>query len=153
MPNDGAEILKELVSFQTHLLNLRDKIKLPQTKASAEQLGYGKSQEIYNRYCNGIIASGKTFYDQVINETSFLKQHSEINPTILRACYYEGFSLIAQGAYYEQTDYKGHWSAYYEKTKRDLEANNLPLNKDKRQSRLKELKSQIEDGKDRYRER
>lgn len=143
---------KELVSFQTYLLHLRDKIKLPQTKAPAEQLGYGGSQEIYNRYCNGLIASGKTFYDKVINEPNFLKQQFEIDPIILRACYYESFSLIAQGTYYEQTDYKGDWDAYYNRTKKEIEANSLPLGKDKTQTRLAELEPQIEEGKDRYRE-
>lgn len=144
---------RELVSFQTHLLNLRDKIELPQTRASAELLGYNGSEETYHRYCNGLIASGKTFYGNVINDSYFLKQQFESDPTILRACYYEGFSLIAQGAYHEQTNYKGDWDAYYDKTKKEIEANNLPLNKDRRQARLKELEPQIEEGKDSYRER
>lgn len=97
--------VKDIVGFQLRLIELRRRLDTFEVIKTAVELNYYPSREVFNRFCNGIVASGKDFYYKVKDKPGYILELLEQDPKKLKNCYYEGFSLIAPNVYYEK---EGH---------------------------------------------
>lgn len=123
--------IDELVGFQLRLLELRLGLFSKHVHLVAEQLDYTTHPDVLNRFKNGIIASGKTFYYNAKDDTEFLNTLLKNNPKALRNRYYEGFSLVAPAAFHELTDYKESWDSAFQNAKRKLQIQQLKVSHSK----------------------
>lgn len=112
--------IDEMIQFQIHLLKLRKELDLFETIRTTRILEYNTSRDTFERFYNGIIASGKEFYYKAKNDYTFLRNLLETNPDKLQHCYYEGFSQVAPAAFYTKTDFKGDWDKVFEKNKKEM---------------------------------
>lgn len=111
----------DIVGFQLRMLDLQRDLHGEHLYTVAEQLDYAGHPDVLNRFKNGIIASGQTFYEHSKNNPEFLISMYRDDPQKLRACYYEGLSLVAPAAFYEVTDHKVSWDNALRKEKRKME--------------------------------
>jgi len=116
-----GKTIDELTGFQLRLLRLRAGLEIKHVYSIAQQLGYTKLSDVFNRFKNGIIASGKAFYYHAKDKPDFLETFLKNNPQLLKQCYYEGLSLVAPSVFYELTDYDASWDNALQKSKRELE--------------------------------
>lgn len=123
--------IDQLVGFQLRLLELRSELFSKHIHLVAEQLDYTTHPDVLDRFKNGIIASGKSFYYNAKDDTDFLNTLLKNNPETLRSCYYEGFSLVAPASFHELTDYKESWDRTFQNTKRKLEMQQLKVSQSK----------------------
>ncbi|MDG5490602.1 DUF4240 domain-containing protein [Psychroserpens sp. SPM9] len=117
------EQVKDIAGFQLRLLELRRTLDSFEVIKTAQELGYYPSREVFNRFCNGIVASGKTFYNNVKNNPEFIKTLLKEEPVKLRYCYYEGFSLIAPNVFHEKKGYDADWVSALKNAQRLSELN------------------------------
>ncbi|MFC5044110.1 DUF4240 domain-containing protein [Aquimarina hainanensis] len=103
------EEVQTIVGFHLRLLELRKALDNFEVIKVAMDLGYYTSREVFNRFCNGIIASGKNIYTQAKNQNGMLIAMLANNPERLRTYYYEGFSLIASASFYEKVGLDKDW--------------------------------------------
>jgi len=96
---------KDVIGFQLRLIELRRRLDTFEIIKTARELNYYPSREVFNRFCNGIVASGKEFYYKVKDKPGYILKLLEKDPKKLKYCYYEGFSLIATNVHYEK---EGH---------------------------------------------
>ncbi|WP_299223837.1 DUF4240 domain-containing protein [uncultured Psychroserpens sp.] len=118
--------VKDVVGFQLRLIELRRTLDSFEIIKTAQVLGFYSSREVFNRFCNGIVASGKSFYYNVKDNPEFIKTLLKEEPVNLRYCYYEGFSLIAPNVFHEKEGNDADWVSALKNTQRLSE-----LNKDK----------------------
>lgn len=123
--------IDKLVGFQLRLLELRSELFSKHIHLVAEQLDYTTHPDVLDRFKNGIIASGKSFYYNAKDDTEFLNTLLKNNPEALRNCYYEGFSLVAPASFHELTDYKESWDRTFQHAKRKLEMQQLKVSQSK----------------------
>ena len=112
---------KEIVQFHLRFLALRKRVDIFEVTKVAQRLSYNSSREVYNRFCNGIIASGKEFYDKTKQGKGFLEKKLDNNPSELKHLYYEGFGLVAAAAFYEKKGIAADWDAFLRNERRLLE--------------------------------
>lgn len=103
------EDVQTIVGFHLRLLELRKALDNFEVTEVAMKLGYYGSREVFNRFCNGIIASGKDFYNQAKDQNGMLKEVLASNSEKLKFCYYEGFSLTTSAAFYEKVGFDKDW--------------------------------------------
>ena len=111
----------EIAQFHLRLLSLQKTLDTFEINKVARKLGFYSSREVYNRFCNGIIASGKYFYKQSMGDKDFLMTKLEKNPSELKQLYYEGFSLVSSAAFYEKKGIDANWDSFLRNEKRLLE--------------------------------
>lgn len=109
---------KEIAQFHLRFLKLRRELDTFENHKVAEKLEYDTSREVFNRFCNGIIASGKDFYNQSKEGKDFLIHKAEKNPTELKHLYYEGLSLVSSAAYYGKKGLDADWDSFLKNEKR-----------------------------------
>lgn len=97
-----TKTIDELVGFQLRLLSLRDGLSKKHLRVIAEKLEYNGHLDVFDRFKNGIIASGKVFYYQAKDNAELLEGLLKTNPQILKNCYYEGLGLIASAVFYDK---------------------------------------------------
>jgi hypothetical protein len=97
--------VKDIIGFQLRLIELRRGLDSFEVIKTAHELNYYPSREVFNRFCNGLVASGREFYYKVKDKPGHILKLLEEDPKRLRYCYYEGFSLIAPNVFYEK---EGH---------------------------------------------
>jgi hypothetical protein len=111
----------EIAQFHLRLSALRKKLDTFEINKVARKLEYYSSREVYNRFCNGIIASGKDFYRKSTEDKDFLIKKAEKNPSELKRLYYEGFNLVSSAAFYEKKGIDADWDSFLRNEKRLLE--------------------------------
>lgn len=116
-----AKTTDELVRFQLRLFNLRAGLNKEHIRQIAEQLEYTGHTDVFDRFKNGMIASGRAFYDKAKDNPEFLNTLLVNHPQALKNCYYEGLGLVAPAAFYELTDYKENWDQALQKGRRVME--------------------------------
>jgi hypothetical protein len=112
---------KEIAQFHLCLLELRRKLDTFEINKVARSMDFASSREVFNRFCNGIIASGQDFYNKSKEETGFLIHKLQENSTELKHLYYEGLSLVSSAAFYEKNGLGADWDGYLRNEKRLLE--------------------------------
>lgn len=110
------ELIRELDTFEINKV--------------ARSLDLAPNREIFNRFCNGIIASGEYFYNQVKEWKGFLEAKLQNNPDEIKQLYYEGLSLVSSAAYYDKKGLDADWDLLLHKEKRRVELEQQVHNKD-----------------------
>ncbi|MCK8479056.1 DUF4240 domain-containing protein [Psychroserpens algicola] len=118
------EQVRDVIGFQLRLIELRRVLDSFEVIKTAQELAYYSSREVFNRFCNGIVASGKSFYYKVKDDPEFIKTLLKEEPIKLRYCYYEGFSLIAPNVFHEKEGNDADWVSALKNAQRLSELNN-----------------------------
>ena len=79
----------EIAQFHMCMLELRRGLDTFEIIKVASSLDLAPNREIFNRFCNGIIASGKDFYIQTKEGKGFLETKLQNNPEDIKQLYYE----------------------------------------------------------------
>jgi hypothetical protein len=111
----------EIAQFHLRFLQLRRELDTFENNKVARKLGYDTSRQVFNRFCNGIIASGKDFYNQSKEGKYFLSHKMEKNPRELKRLYYEGLSMVSSAAYFEKEGLDADWDSFLRNVKRVAE--------------------------------
>ena len=120
----------EIAQFHLCMLELRRELDTFETNKVARALDLAPHREIFNRFCNGIIASGKDFYNQVKEGKGFLETKLQINPEEIKQLYYEGLGLVSSAAYYDKNGLDADWDLLLRNEKRRQELKQQVHNKD-----------------------
>lgn len=120
----------EIAQFHLCMLELRRELDTFEINKVARSLDLAPSREIFNRFCNGIIASGKDFYDRAKEGKGFLETKLQNNPKEIRQLYYEGLSLVSSAAYYDKKGLDSDWDLLLRNEKRRQELEQQVNNKD-----------------------
>jgi hypothetical protein len=121
----------ELVGFQLQLIELRRRLDWLHVIKAARELEFYACRDVFNRFCNGIIANGKGFYYRIKDRPDYIADLLKTEPIRLKLCYYEEFSHIASTIFYERYNYKKDWDNFFIKQRRVLELEtNRPQNID-----------------------
>lgn len=120
----------EIAQFHLCMLELRRELDTFEINKVARSQGLAPNREIFNRFCNGIIASGKYFYDQAKEGKGFLEAKLQNNPEEIKQLYYEGLNLVSSAAYYEKKGLDADWDVLLRNEKRRFELEQQVHNKD-----------------------
>ena len=120
----------EIAQFYLCMLELRRELDTFEIIKVARSLDLAPHREIFNRFCNGIIASGKDFYNQAKEGKGFLETKLQNNPEEIKQLYYEGLSLVSSAAFYENKGLDADWDLLLRNEKRRLELEQQVHNKD-----------------------
>ena len=122
--------VEEIAQFHLCFLKLRSKLDTFENHKIAMKLRYDTSREVFNRFCNAIIASGKDFYNLSKEGKGFLEAKLQNNPEEIKQLYYEGLSLVSSAAYYDKRVLDADWDLLLRNEKRRLELEQQIHNKD-----------------------
>ena len=120
----------EIAQFHLCMLELRRELDTFEIIKVARSLDLAPHREIFNRFCNGIIASGKDFYNQAKEGKGFLETKLQNNPEEIKQLYYEGLSLVSSAAYYDKKGLDADWDLLLRNEKRRWELEQQVHNKD-----------------------
>ncbi|WP_292942840.1 DUF4240 domain-containing protein [Olleya sp. UBA1516] len=119
----------EIAQFHLCMLELRRELDTFEINKVARSLDLAPNREIFNRFCNGIIASGEEFYDQAKEGKGFLETKLHNNPEEIKQLYYEGLSLVSSAAYYDKKGLDADWDVLLRNEKRRQELEQQVHNK------------------------
>lgn len=120
----------EIAQFHLCMLELRRELDTFEINKVSRSLDLAPNREIFNRFCNGIIASGEEFYNQVKEGKGFLETKLQNNPEEIMQLYYEGLSLVSSAAYYDKKGLDADWDLLLRNEKRRMELEQQVHNKD-----------------------
>ena len=120
----------EIAQFHLCMLKLRRELDTFEINKVARKLDLAPNREIFNRFCNGIIASGEDFYNQAKEGNVFFETKLQNNPEEIKQLYYEGLSLVSSAAYYDKKGLDADWDLLLRNEKRHLELKQQLNNKD-----------------------
>lgn len=112
---------KEIAQFHISLNQIRRELDNFEVNKVASALDLNTSREVFNRFCNGIIASGEKFYTKIREEKGFLESKLQNDPNELKKLYYEGFGLVSSAAFYDKNGLDADWDSFLKNEKRLLE--------------------------------
>lgn len=119
----------EIAQFHLCMLELRRELDTFEINKVARSQGLAPNREIFNRFCNGIIASGEEFYNQAKEGKGFLETKLQNNPEEIKQLYYEGLSLVSSAAYYNKKGLDADWDVLLRNEKRRVELEQQVHNK------------------------
>lgn len=120
----------EIARFHLCMLNLRRELDTFEINKVARKLNLAPNREIFNRFCNGIIASGEDFYNQAKEGKGFLEAKLKNNTEEIKQLYYEGLGLVSSAAYYDKRGLDADWDLLLRNEKRHLELEQKVNNRD-----------------------
>ena len=112
------------------MLKLRRELDTFEINKVARKLDLAPNREIFNRFCNGIIASGEDFNKKAKEGNVFFETKLQNNPEEIKQLYYEGLSLVSSAAYYDKKGLDADWDLLLRNEKRHLELKQQLNNKD-----------------------